>query len=66
MTLGDWDKDIEAMTDSDLERFHAALETLREWPALYKAFKWTGLWVLTITMEYERAKRSRVALRSEL
>ena len=59
MTLGEWDKDVAAMTATDLERFHAALETLREWPALYREFKWTGLWTLAITTQYEQEKRAR-------
>ena len=63
MTFGEWDKDIAAMTDADLERYRAAMQTLREWPALYAEFKWTGLWVLTNSVQYEQEKRARLTAR---
>lgn len=59
MTLEDWDKDIAAMTDKEIADRRAALATLKAWPRGFAEFKWTGLWVLDITMDYEQQKRER-------
>ncbi len=57
MTLAEWDQDIEAATTEELERRQKALIELQRWVAFNVEFKWTSMFTLLTSIEYELRKR---------
>lgn len=63
MTLLDWDKDAESMTDAELESRIKAIAELQLWPAFKREFGWTGFHALIHTLQGEQTRRQLVAER---
>lgn len=58
MTLGEWDKSVEKLSDEQLAEIKKALETLNNWPDFKQEFKWTGIFALYPTLDGEQLRRS--------
>jgi hypothetical protein len=57
MNLGDWEKELSSMSYTDLVLRLQALNTLKNWPAFYKAFRGFSTFVLVSMIQYEIKKR---------
>jgi hypothetical protein len=59
-TLGEWDIEIAERSQADLLNYQEALRTLRdEWEAFNGAFKWTRMFVLIDSIQFELDRRAR-------
>ena len=57
MTIGDWDKELAETPVDELIKRKQALEALRAWPTFDREFKWTRIFVLISSIEYEIERR---------
>ena len=55
--LGDWDREVETLTDAQLDEHIKAFKTILAWPFLKKAYDGYGLPVVLSVLECEVQRR---------